>query len=358
MPPEKTVVGFVPVGRSPRGTKGQPPFNGVPVRSVERDRVLVVGVPEDVPRALSHPAVLAQRMDVVSVVAIDVESEAPDAGRNELLSAMREHLPQTILVAGPLGNKTMRTVADLALLFHCDLLAVMPAEVLAGHDPVVVWSGDYPLVQLARPGRTRWQAKVKRAIDVVASLLGLVVTAPLVAVLAALVMLESPGDPLFRHERLGLGGRRFRCLKLRTMRSGAEGQLRADSDMYEIYRRNHFKIPDHADPRVTSLGKMLRRTSLDELPQLWNVLVGDMSLVGPRPVVAEELALYEEREHALFLSVRPGITGAWAVSGRHGVGYPERCGLELSYVRHWSIAEDVRILAATVGAVLRPGGED
>jgi lipopolysaccharide/colanic/teichoic acid biosynthesis glycosyltransferase len=141
------------------------------------------------------------------------------------------------------------------------------------------------------------------------------------------------------------------------MRADAEEQLRADSTMYEEYRRNHFKIPDHQDPRVTPLGRLLRRTSLDEVPQLWNVLVGQMSLVGPRPVIEEELALYDG-SRALLLSVRPGITGNWAVSGRHNVGYPERCELELRYVREWSLRRDARILLATVGAVRNPGGDE
>jgi len=202
-------------------------------------------------------------------------------------------------------------------------------------------------------GRTsrRWSLAAKRAFDVVASLLGLIVVTPVLAVLAALICLESPGPPLFRHERVGLGGRRFGCLKLRTMRPDAEEQLRANPALYDEYRRHHFKIPEDSDPRTTRMGRWLRRSSLDELPQLWNVLVGDMSLVGPRPVVAEELTVYQG-SRTLLLSMRPGITGAWAVSGRNCVGYPERCELELSYVREWNAWMDARILWATVGTVL------
>ncbi|OYV70132.1 MAG: hypothetical protein B7Z74_07640 [Deltaproteobacteria bacterium 21-66-5] len=104
------------------------------------------------------------------------------------------------------------------------------------------------------------------------------------------------------------------------------------------------------------MGKFLRRTSLDEVPQLWNVLIGEMSLVGPRPVVDEELQLYGGSAD-LLLSVRPGITGAWAVNGRHDIGYPERCGMELGYVRSYSLARDVIILSRTLRAAVRPGGE-
>lgn len=358
MPSEKIPVGVEPVGASRSAPLRRPtPASPTPVGSGQ-DRVVVVGTAADVPRALAHPAVLARRLNVASVVAVDIESDDQDTARGLIAAALKTHSPRTILVAGPLGNPTMRIVADLALLFHCDLLAVMPAEVLAGHDPVVVWSGDYPLVQLASPRRTRFSSKVKRGLDIVASAAGIAVAAPIVTVLAGLIMLESRGHPFFQHERIGLGGRRFRCFKLRTMRTGAEELLANDPDLYELYRKNHFKIPDRADPRVTPLGTFLRRTSLDELPQLWNVLIGDMALVGPRPVVSDELALYEDGERELLLSVRPGITGAWAVNGRHGVGYPERCDMELGYVRSWTLFTDLRILLATVGAVLRPGGDD
>lgn len=206
-------------------------------------------------------------------------------------------------------------------------------------------------VRIGGPASRRWSLAAKRAFDVVASLIGLIVVAPALAVLAALICLESPGPPLFRHERIGLGGRRFGCLKLRTMRPDAEEQLRANPALYDEYRQHHFKIPEDRDPRTTRLGRWLRRSSLDELPQLWNVLVGDMSLVGPRPVVAEELSVYQG-SRTLLLSMRPGITGAWAVSGRNCVGYPERCELELNYVRGWNAWMDARILIATVGTVL------
>jgi lipopolysaccharide/colanic/teichoic acid biosynthesis glycosyltransferase len=139
------------------------------------------------------------------------------------------------------------------------------------------------------------------------------------------------------------------------MRADAEEVLRTDPTMYEEYRRNHYKLPDDQDGRVTGIGRFIRRTSLDELPQLWNVLVGEMSLVGPRPVVEEELERYGTARD-LLLSVRPGITGAWAVSGRHSVGYPERCEIELAYVRRWTLVSDVSALARTVGAVIKPGG--
>lgn len=322
-----------------------------------RKRVVIVGAAEDLPRALQHPAVEGERFEVVAALALDFERDDHVRARETIAGILRDTRPETILVAGPVGAATMRAIADLALLYHSELLAVMPAEVLAGHYPVIVWSGDSPLVQLARPPRRSWEANVKRAFDVCVAAIGLMVTAPLLGLLAIAIQLESPGHWLFEHERLGRHGRRFRCLKLRTMRTDAEIQLRSDDELYDLYRRHHYKIPDELDPRVTALGRWLRRTSLDEVPQLWNVLMGEMSLVGPRPVVAEELSVYDESARELLVSVRPGITGAWAVSGRHGVGYPHRCDIELSYVRHWSLRGDVRILASTFRAVVSPGGD-
>jgi lipopolysaccharide/colanic/teichoic acid biosynthesis glycosyltransferase len=312
--------------------------------------VVVIGSPGDIPRVLEHPAVLNGRFAVSAALAIEPGDSAGEI--DGLAGVLRSTGAEIVLIAGPVGASAMRTVADLAAVFHCDLLAVMPTEVLAEHDPVVVWSGEAPLVRLAAAARARWQAVAKRVIDVIVAAIGILLCAPLMALLALAIRAESPGSPVFRHERIGYRGKRFLCLKLRTMRNDAEAQLRADLLLYEEYRRHHFKIPDDRDPRVTKFGRFLRQTSLDELPQLWNVLVGQMSLVGPRPVVGEELGLYGEKQDVV-LSVRPGITGAWAVNGRQLLGYPERCATELAYVRQWTVGGDIRILARTAAIVTR-----
>jgi lipopolysaccharide/colanic/teichoic acid biosynthesis glycosyltransferase len=171
------------------------------------------------------------------------------------------------------------------------------------------------------------------------------------AVLWVAVKLDSRGPGLFSHRRLGLNGMGFPCLKFRSMHADADERLRADGPLYREYAANDFKLPAERDPRLTRVGRFLRRTSLDELPQLLNVLRGDMSLVGPRPIVPEELEKYGHGA-ALFLSLKPGITGAWAVNGRSEVAYPDRADLELEYVRAWSLLGDVGILLRTVPAVL------
>jgi exopolysaccharide production protein ExoY len=196
---------------------------------------------------------------------------------------------------------------------------------------------------------------VKRAIDVVGAIVGLLLSLPVLLVVGIAIRLDSPGRILFAHTRVGRNGRPFRCYKLRTMCHDAETQLARDEALMSAYRENGFKLPAHADHRVTALGRFLRTTSIDELPQFWNVLLGDMSLVGPRPIVAAELGHYEPHRERL-LSMKPGLTGAWAVSGRSRIGYPHRASIELGYVHNWSIGGDLKILAQTVGVVLQRRG--
>jgi exopolysaccharide production protein ExoY len=320
--------------------------------ALARRCVVVVGAAADIPRALQHPAVAAGRFIVSAALGLDREDSTDADGIRELIELVRGEQIHSILVAGPLGEQTMRRVTDLAALHGCEVLSVMPTEVLHEHQPKIVWSGNSPLIRLSRPRDRRWELAVKRVLDVFLAVVGLVVLAPLLGMLALLIRLESPGSPIFRHIRIGYRGNRFACLKLRTMRVDAEEQLRRDSSMYDEYRRNHFKLPDDRDPRVTRLGGFLRKTSLDELPQLWNVLRGDMSLVGPRPVVPDELAVYGDAA-PLFVSMRPGLTGNWAVNGRHEVGYPQRCDMELDYVRSWTLSTDLVILLRTSSAIAK-----
>ena len=196
----------------------------------------------------------------------------------------------------------------------------------------------------------------KRTLDLVGVLAGSVVLVPLTALLALAIRVDSPGPALYRQERIGLGGRRFQVWKFRTMVVGADGVLAdllaRDPRAADEWAR-HQKLAH--DPRVTRVGRWLRRTSLDELPQLWNVLRGEMSVVGPRPIVDEEVAHYGQA-FELFTAVRPGITGYWQVSGRSRVPYPERVEYDTYYVRNWSIWLDAVILARTVDVVLRREG--
>jgi len=184
---------------------------------------------------------------------------------------------------------------------------------------------------------------VKRAFDVLFSLVLIVLSVPLFALVALAVKVTSRGPMLFGHARVGRGGRAFRCLKFRTMVEGAEEWLERDPELQAAHRENGYKLPLRADPRVTRVGRVLRFTHLDELPQLLNVLKGDMALVGPRPIVEEELTWYDRRA-AELLTVRPGVFGPWTAQGNRRVGYPERADVELTYVANGTLLGDCKIL--------------
>jgi exopolysaccharide production protein ExoY len=196
----------------------------------------------------------------------------------------------------------------------------------------------------------------KRLIDLTGAAILLILLSPLFLAIAFLIKITSGGPVLFRQERVGLGGKRFRCLKFRTMIVDAERELQKHLAVSEEARREWGSIQKLTrDPRVTRLGRFLRTTSLDELPQLVHVLAGEMSLVGPRPIIPAEMQRYGENLQ-YYLAVRPGMTGLWQVTARNTCSYAERVNLDTSYVLNWSLVTDVIILFRTVPAVfVRPG---
>lgn len=199
-------------------------------------------------------------------------------------------------------------------------------------------------------------AITKRTIDIVGAIIGLILASPLFLIISIFYLFgDSKGPIFFKQVRVGKNGKRFYIYKFRSMIVNAEEKLKADKELYEKYLRNNYKLEPHEDPRITKLGRFLRKTSLDEIPQLINVLKGEMSLVGPRPVVEEELKEYGMKV-SKFLSVKPGITGYWQISGRSNVGYPERVDLELYYVYNQSIKFDLKILLKTILIVLTKKG--
>lgn len=203
--------------------------------------------------------------------------------------------------------------------------------------------------------RSRLYEPAKRTMDLTLSAVGLILSSPLFALIAVAIKLESRGPVFFGHERLGMGGRSFRCLKFRSMLADADDRLRSDPQLKHRYVENDFKIPLDQDPRVTRVGRFLRKSSLDELPQLFNVLTGTMSLVGPRPIVHDELKWYSGRE-PILLSVRPGITGEWQIQGRSRIGYPERAEIELQAIQGCSLPRDLLILLKSIPAVITARG--
>jgi Undecaprenyl-phosphate galactose phosphotransferase WbaP len=257
-------------------------------------------------------------------------------------------------------NQSAQREAWLRQLAHWKVqdVCVIPAMrgiPLYGTDISWFFSHEVALLRV-RNNLRRWPARfMKRAFDVVASLVLLALLAPLMIYLAVRIRNDG-GEALYAHQRVGRGGRTFRCIKFRSMVIDAsdrlEHLLESDPELRTQWEREH-KLKN--DPRISKVGHFLRKTSLDELPQLWNVLRGEMSLVGPRPIVHAELARYGD-DIDYFLMVRPGITGLWQVSGRNDVGYEKRVYLDTWYVKNWSLWYDIAILFKTVRVVLRREG--
>jgi exopolysaccharide production protein ExoY len=207
---------------------------------------------------------------------------------------------------------------------------------------------------VGRGVRLDWAAK--RGLDITVAASALFLLLPLLLLIALLVFAGDGKPPIFRHMRLGRDGRRFGCLKFRSMVVDGEAVLaahladnpQARAEWAETHKLSH-------DPRITPIGQVLRTTSLDELPQLWNVLRGEMSLVGPRPIVPAEVARYG-RAFATCFAVPPGVTGLWQVSGRSDTTYAERVALDLDYATRWSLRRDLAIMLQTIPAVLAQRG--
>lgn len=196
----------------------------------------------------------------------------------------------------------------------------------------------------------------KRLLDIHVAIIALIMLSPLFIIIGVLVKLSDGGPVFYSHKRIGFFGSTFGCLKFRSMRTDAaarlEDVLKTDPTAREEWEKSRkLKI----DPRVTFVGNILRRSSIDELPQLFNVLRGEMSLVGPRPITADELPRYGEHVSA-YLSSRPGLTGHWQISGRSDLSYDNRVSLDLYYITNWSFWLDVTILAKTIPALLSQKG--
>jgi exopolysaccharide production protein ExoY len=196
----------------------------------------------------------------------------------------------------------------------------------------------------------------KRIIDIIGASLGLFITAPVFIIIIGFYLTGSNKGPVFfKQIRVGKNGEKFQIYKFRSMIVNAQQKLEENKELYHKYVMNNYKLEPHEDPRITDFGRFIRKTSLDEIPQFINVLKGEMSLVGPRPVVIEELNEYKQKRSE-FLSVKPGITGYWQVCGRSSVGYPKRVDLELYYVYNKSFYFDIKILILTVFQVITRKG--
>ncbi|AFV02107.1 Undecaprenyl-phosphate galactosephosphotransferase [Dehalobacter sp. DCA] len=195
----------------------------------------------------------------------------------------------------------------------------------------------------------------KRTFDVLFSIFALLITSPFTIIISLQILLIYGRPVTFKQQRIGYNGKPFKIIKFRSMCKNAEDVLRRNPEIYQYYLENDYKLPDGEDPRVTKFGRFLRKTSLDELLQFWNVLKGDMSVVGPRPIVLAELEEYGDKK-SLFLSMKPGVTGVWQVSGRSNIGYPERVDVELSYLNKQSLTFDILVIFKTIFKVIKRSG--
>ena len=315
-------------------------------------RALLIGRPEYTRKALEHPALSDAREFAFGGI-LDLEElglKAASGGFSRLCQTIKRYRADTLVVSGPLDDEALALVIEAAGTAGCQLYALPRAFALGGVESQTVWRRGAPLVALNRPGLRGRQLLVKRTLDVVVSGLGLTLLSPLFVTLAASIYISSPGPIFFRQTRVGLGGKLFKITKFRSMVHDAEAK-RDDLSTMSVYSDLRlFKVKD--DPRVTRLGAFLRRTSLDELPQLWNAFVGNMSLVGPRPPLPTEVELYEDHHYARF-DVKPGITGPWQVNGRNLItDFEEVIRLETDYIREWTIWKDLGLLLKTIPAVL------
>ena len=246
------------------------------------------------------------------------------------------------------SNHLVRELSEAGL--HVEI--TWPLRDIASNRLTVRPLGRFPVAYVEPVARYGWRRLAKRTFDVVLSGTGLLIVSPFLAIAALAVKLTSPGPVLFRQTRVGQHARPFEVLKLRTMVVDAEDRLEDLSRLNEA-DGPMFKMSD--DPRITRVGAILRKTSIDELPQLWNVVKGEMSLVGPRPALPSEMAEWDSELYNR-LRVKPGITGMWQVNGRSESSFADYQRLDLYYVDNWSILVDAGILAKTLPVVLSSRG--
>ena len=277
------------------------------------------------------------------------------AGLSDLLAFLRENVVDEVAICLPVKSfyqQYARIVAmceeqGIIVRFLSDLFNLKRAPSLPNQ-----FEGE-KVISLNNGTINGWQASMKRGIDFLVSLMLVVILSPLFLIVALLIKITSPGPVFFAQERLGINKRRFRLYKFRTMVPDAE-KKQAELEHLNEVDGPAFKIKN--DPRVTPIGKILRITSIDELPQFFNVLLGDMSLVGPRPLPVRDYEGFDQDWHRRRFSVRPGITCLWQVNGRSNVSFEKWMELDMEYIDQWSLLLDLKILLKTVPIVMRGSG--
>ncbi len=325
------------------------------------DRVLIVGAGE-VGRALMRNVVAKPDLayEIVGFVDDHDERGHTDIGRFRALGSitnlpmlLRDCLVDEVIVTLPwTAREKIITIMELCQRMRVSAKVVPDLFQLSLSRLVIDDVGGIPLIGVRETQIGTWNSVLKRIMDLIGSLALVALLAPLMLVVAWIIRLDSPGPVIFKQKRIGRGGRIFVVYKFRTMRDGAEREQAQLSELNEV-DGPLFKIRN--DPRHTRIGRWIRRMSIDELPQLFNVLKGEMSLVGPRPPMVCEVEQYQDW-HKQRLQVSPGLTGLWQVSGRSEVPFDEQCMLDIYYIENWSPWLDLWIILKTIPTVLLARG--
>lgn len=328
-------------------------LQSVDPRRLDQERTLLVGLGPQL------RTFLAEQVDPETPppAVYEVDPSWPgeeQEGWQQLYAEVDRSRADAIILVGPFSDEAMQSVLIAGSSAGCRVFGLRRRPLREMNNPTLLQRGEGPISLLSSPALLGWQLVAKRTLDVGGALVGMILLAPVFALCALLVKLTSPGPVLFRQLRVGLGGETFQMLKLRTMVRDADARA-ADVAQKNVYSGAHlFKVQD--DPRVTPVGRFLRRSSLDELPQLWNVLRGEMSLVGPRPPLPREVVSYQTR-HFVRFEVAPGITGPWQVSGRNEItNFETVVDLEQRYIAGWTVWRDLVLLLRTIPAVLSMRG--
>ena len=322
-------------------------------RRIDPTRTLTVGPPGDLARLRSERGETDRPVSPMFELS-ETWPQGTTEGMREMYDALADSEADTIVLVGALSDEALQAAMIVASSVGASVYATRRAAFRELDEPSFVLRRAEPLSLLSRPALVGSQLVVKRAVDTIGALIGLVVLSPILAVVAVAVKLTSKGPVFFRQIRVGLAGDPFMMIKFRTMVADAEARQAALAQSNQYSADPLFKLAN--DPRTTSIGIFLRKSSLDELPQLLNVLRGEMSLVGPRPALPSEVLRYQQH-HFVRFEVLPGMTGPWQVSGRNEVKqFEDVVRLESAYIRGWTVWRDFSILLRTVPAVLSMKG--
>ena len=335
-------------------------------RNIFREPVVIIGAGLTAERTLKFwEDDLGYRCEIVGLIDDHpVSEELPKkfpilGGFADAEKILRELKLKTAVIAAPGISRQQLQQLINDIQPHVKNISFIPDLIgtpMAGVDASILFSEKILMLNIRNNLSRKYNRIFKRAFDLVLTVFGGIMILPILLIIAILVAIENGGGVIFAHERVGRAGKKFPCYKFQTMVPDAKERLEkylAENPEARKEWEETFKLTN--DPRVTRLGDFLRRSSLDELPQLWNVIRGDMSLVGPRPIVEEEVVKYGENIREYYM-VLPGITGMWQVSGRSDTTYPERVAMDTWYVRNWSVWIDIMYLFKTIKAVLTGKG--